>query len=281
MSNQATVRISRLRRQLGIIAACQSEAALVCRSLHLPYRDITPAGRLWSGHAYGQDVVLLRSGMGAERATGAATWLVQHYTLHSLLSVGFAGGLQAALSTGDTLLPQQVLAWYGDRQRGGAIKTEALLPHAGLARLAMLSAHQAHLRQHQGPLLTVPEVLRRATTKQRLGQHSGALAADMESYSIGQVAGAHAIPFMPLRTIFDTCHDDIPWPLGNCLSADGVVRPMRVLCALASHPAALLHTLSMWRQAQRAGHALASWLRHFVPLLGQPRPSQEDWQCLR
>jgi nucleoside phosphorylase len=145
---------------LGIVTACQSEAALVRRCLHLQYRDTTPAGRLWSGDAYGQDIVLLRSGMGAERATHAATWLVQHYALHGLLSVGFAGGLQAALATGDTLLPQQVLSWSGDLEGESAIKTASLYTDAGLARLATLSANQAHLRQHQGTLLTVPEVLR-------------------------------------------------------------------------------------------------------------------------
>ena len=266
---------------MGIVTACQSEAALVRRCLHLQYRDTTPAGRLWSGDAYGQDIVLLRSGMGAERATHAATWLVQHYALHGLLSVGFAGGLQAALATGDTLLPQQVLSWSGDLEGESAIKTASLYTDAGLARLATLSANQAHLRQHQGTLLTVPEVLLHATTKQHLGQRSGALAADMESYSIGQVAVAHAIPFMPLRTIFDTCDDDIPLPVGKCISADGVVRPIRVLCALASHPGAFLHTVPMWRQTHRAGHALVSWLRHFLPRLRQLTPSQEDRQCLR
>jgi adenosylhomocysteine nucleosidase len=272
--------MSRLRRQLGIVAACQSEAALVCRSLRLQYKDTTPAGRLWSGQAYGQNIVLLRSGMGAERATGAATWLVQHYALHGLLSVGFAGGLQAALATGDTLLPQQVQAWCGDITGDRAVQTAPLCTDASLARLATLSARQAHLRQHQGTLLTVPEVLRHATTKQHLGQCSGALAADMESYSIAQVAVAHAIPFMPLRTIFDTCDDDIPLPVGQCISTDGVVRPIGVLCALASHPGAFLHTVPMWWQAHRAGRALVSWLQHFFPLLRQPAPSQEDRQCL-
>jgi nucleoside phosphorylase len=214
--------------------------------------------------------------MGAERATDAATWLVRHYALHSLLSVGFAGGLQAALATGDTLLPQEVLAWSGDLKGASPIKTTPLLTDAGLARLAILSANQAHLRQHQGMLLTVPEVLLHATTKRHLGQCSGALAADMESYSIGQVAVAHAIPFMPLRTIFDTCDDDIPLQMGKFISADGVVRPIRGLCALASHPGAFRHIVPMWWQAQCAGHALASWLRHFLPRLRQLTPSQED-----
>ena len=259
-----------------MVAACQSEAALVRRSLHLQYRDTTPVGQLWGGHAYGQDIILLRSGMGAERATGAATWLVQHYALHGLLSVGFAGGLQAALATGDTLLPQQVLAWSGDLDGANPIPTTPLRTDASLARLATLSANQAHLRQHQGTLLTVPAVLLHATTKRYLGQRSGALAADMESYSIGQVAVAHAIPFMPLRTIFDTCDADIPLQVKKFISADGVVRPIRVLCALASHPGACLHIVPMWWQAQCAGHALVSWLRHFLPRLRQRMPSQED-----
>ena len=61
------------------------------------------------GVLHHQDVVLLQCGMGPERAAQAVLWLGQHYQLVGVLSVGFAGGLQAELRPGDALLVTHIL----------------------------------------------------------------------------------------------------------------------------------------------------------------------------
>src|SRR6266850_8169081 len=88
----------------AIITACAHEAALVRRRLRVPQPATGTAGRLWQGVLHQQDVVLLQCGMGPERAAQAVLWLGQHYQLAGMLSVGFAGGLQADLARGDALL---------------------------------------------------------------------------------------------------------------------------------------------------------------------------------
>jgi adenosylhomocysteine nucleosidase len=265
---------------LGIVAAFEPEAVLVRRHLRRRYATSTPDGRLWRGVLYGQDTVLLRCGMGAARATCAATWLLQHYTLHGLLNIGFAGGLQASLSTGDALLPEHILAASHVASPHTPTPTGGISPDACLTHLAATAADQAHLTQHRGTLVSVSEVLADAAAKQQLGQHSGALAVDMESYSIGQVAVAHALPFMTIRTIFDTCEDTIPFQVGSFTSPDGVVQPLRAWCYLVSHPRALLHIGPAWYKARRAGGALASWLHYFLPLLCHATHFREHRQCL-
>jgi adenosylhomocysteine nucleosidase len=265
---------------LGIVAAFEPEAVLVRRHLHLRYEASIPGGRLWRGVLYGQDTVLLRCGMGAARATWATTWLVQHYTLRGLLNIGFAGGLQASLATGDALLPEQILAVSDVSSHHTPTPPAGILPDACFAHLAAIAADQAHLTQHRGTLVSVSEVLADATTKQQLGQRSGALAVDMESYSIGRVAVAHALPFITIRTIFDTCQDNVPFQVGSFTSADGVVQPLRAWRYLVSHPHTLRHIGAAWGKARRAGRALASWLHHFLPLLRHSTHAREDRQCL-
>jgi adenosylhomocysteine nucleosidase len=265
---------------LGIIAAFEPEAVCIRRHLKLHSEASTPGGRLWQGVLYGQDTVLLRCGMGAARATCAATWLVQHYTLHGLLNIGFAGGLQASLATGDALLPEHILTVSHVTSPLTPALTARISPDTCLAHLAAIAAEQAHLTQHRGTLVSVPEVLAHATTKQQLGQRLGALAVDMESYSIGQVAAAHILPFITIRTIFDTCEDDLPFQVGSFTSADGVVQPRRAWGYLVSHPGALLHIGPAWYRARRAGRALASWLHYFLPLLRHATHCREGLQCL-
>ncbi len=265
---------------LGIVAAFEPEAVLVRRHLHVHYEASIPGGRLWRGVLYGQDTVLLRCGMGAARATWATTWLVQHYTLHGLLNIGFAGGLQAPLATGDALLPAQIVAVSHVSHHHTSAPMAGLPLDACFVQLAATAADQAHLTQHRGTLVSVSEVLADATTKQQLGQRSGALAVDMESYSIGRVAVAHALPFMTIRTIFDTCEDTIPFQVDSFTSADGVVQPLRAWHYLVSHPHALLHIGAAWCKARCAGRALASWLHYFLPLLRHSAHFREGLQCL-
>ena len=95
---------------IAIITACAHEAALVRRRLRVQQQATGPAGLLWQGDLHQQDVVLLQCGMGPERAAQAVLWLGQHYQLAGVLSVGFAGALQAELRPGDALLVTHIVA---------------------------------------------------------------------------------------------------------------------------------------------------------------------------
>jgi adenosylhomocysteine nucleosidase len=227
-------------------------------------------GQLWQGDLYGQEVVVVRGGMGPERATQAATWLVQHYTLHGVLSVGFAGGLQPSLATGDAVLPLQILATTAGAETVSPCALAGIIPDARLAHHAALAATQAGLTQHQGTLLSSTEMVAHAAAKQQLGERFGAIAVDMESYSIGRVAAAHHLPFMVLRTIFDTQADEVPFQASRFTAADGALQPIRILSYVACHPHVLAQMLPAWRKVWTAGRGLESWLGHFLRRLHQP-----------
>lgn len=256
-------------RVLGIITAFEAEAALVRRRLHLRHQEATVAGRLWRGHLHGQEVVLLRGGMGPERAARAAVWLVQYYALQGVLSVGFAGGLQTSLATGDAVLPRRILAVPAGTETIPTREEAGLKPDAGLAHLAAVAATQAALTTHQGTLLSITELVSHAAAKKRLGRRTGALAVDMESYSVGRVAAEHSLPYMVLRTIFDTCDEDVPFQAGLFTSADGALQPLRVLSYMTRQPRLLPQVLPAWRKTRLAAHGLETWLGHFLILLSQ------------
>jgi adenosylhomocysteine nucleosidase len=246
-----------------------SEATLVRRCLRLRHQVATAVGPLWQGHLYNREVVLLRGGMGPERATQAATWLVQHYALQAVLSIGFAGGLQASVATGDAVLPLRILTTQVGAETISPPAPVGIVPDAGLAHHAAIAARQAGLTLHQGTLLSVIEMVAHAVAKQRLGEQFGALAVDMESYSIGRVAVAHHLPFMVLRTIFDTQTDNVPFQASQFTSANGALQPLRVLSYIVRHPHVLAEVPHAWGKVRTAGRGLESWLGHFLRQLGQ------------
>src|SRR5437867_249897 len=200
----------------AIITACAHEAALVRRRLHVQQQAIGTAGLLWQGVMHQQDVVLLQCGMGPERAAQAVLWVGQHYQLAGVLSVGFAGALQAELRPGDALLVTHILAQSDVVRSVSPAASSGIRPDARLAHIAAMAVAQAGVVSHTGMLLSTTAVVASAAAKQALGQHSGALAVDMESYSVGQMAAQRHIPFAVLRTIFDTARDNLALPVETC-----------------------------------------------------------------
>src|SRR4030095_7284564 len=100
--------------------------------------------------------------------------------------------------------------------------SSGIRPDARLAHIAAMAVAQAAVVSHTGTLLSAMAVVAQAAAKQALGQLSGALAVDMESYSVGQMAAQNHIPFAVLRTIFDASHENMSLPVATCTTADGL-----------------------------------------------------------
>ena len=249
----------------AIITACAHEAALVRRRLHVQRQATSRAGPMWHGVLHQQEVVLLQCGMGPERAAQAVLWLGQHYPLTGVLCVGFAGGLQAELRPGDALLVTHILA----QDDVTCTTSSGIRPDARLAHIAAMAVAQAAVVSHTGTLLSTTAVVAQAAAKQALGQCSGALAVDMESYSVGQMAAQRHIPFAVLRTVFDTAHENMPLPVATCITADGSVRLCRLVGCLACRPWLWLQLPHWWWASQLAGRHLQRWLQHFFLILSQ------------
>ena len=254
---------------LGIVAALEPEAALVRRNLRMARKTVHETGTLWQGEWRDQPVALVRCGMGTQRATAAVTWLVQHCPLWGVVSIGFAGALHQQMATGDAVLVSQVQRLHLERAGAPGCADEAIAPDGGFAHTAKLAAAEAALVRHEGSLLSAPAVIATAAAKQQLGRRSGALAVDMESYGIAGVAKAHHLPFLTLRTIFDTIADELPMPAETLTTADGVLKPGSLARYALWHPSVLASLPQLWYKARVASRNLESWLRHFLTMLGQ------------
>jgi adenosylhomocysteine nucleosidase len=258
---------------MAIVTACAHEAVLVRRPLHVQRQHTSAAGVLWQGTLYGQEVVLLQSGMGPERATQAVLWLAQHYRLAGVLSVGFAGGLQPAglqpaLARGHAILPTVICRLCDAPGTAGHAADAGIHPDARLAHIAAMAVAQAALVAHTGTLLSMPNVLTPAA-KRHMGCLSGALAVDMESYSVAQAAVQQRLPFAVLRTIFDPADEPVALPIVECITPTGFLPPWRLLGCLAGHPELWRHLPRWWWTSYVAGRHLQRWLRHFFLLLSR------------
>jgi len=197
---------------------------------------VLEAGRLWRGRVGSQRVALFRCGIGEERVAAALQWLVEHEPLWGILSIGFAGGLQPELVTGDVVLADRIQTWPGrtvpedtvpayTMPQGGVSEGPFVTPNARLASLAAMAAQQAGLSLHHGLLLSHNMLVSGTVDKRLLGRYTGALAVDMESYWVGSLAAVYHLPLLSMRAILDPCDTPLDLPIDGLTTPDGGVLP--------------------------------------------------------
>lgn len=162
-----------------------------------------------------------------------------------LVSFGFAGGLDPALSAGTVLLPRQI------RTRDDRVIGIDRQWHSRVA--ARLGPDGASC---EGGLLTVDHVVSSGAHKHELGRRSGDAAVDLESGPLALVAARAHLPFLVLRVVLDAADDDLPDNTDRLLTASGRARPAMALLALLRSPRRFLLLLQRQRCASaRLRHA--------------------------
>jgi len=224
---------------LGIVAALAAES-----------RPLGGARQARSGAATLADgSLLILSGVGPAAATEGARCLAQAGA-RALISWGMAGGLDPALRAGTLLLPVEVIS------SEGRSFTTAPAWRERLAR-AIAADHPVC----SGRLLTCHGPLGSVAAKAIAFRHTAAVAVDMESFAVAEVATAARLPFLAVRAIVDTASDGVPRAaLAAATTHATALRLGRVLAALVRTPAelpALIRLAGGYRAARRALSAVA------------------------
>lgn len=191
---------------LGIVSALKSEASCLMK-LRFPVfkiARIAPRTRL------------CLSGMGNAGALKACE-ILHEYEVDALLSFGVAAALDNKLVPGDLVLPEMIyssgrklpvtLEW---RER-----VAELLP-------SYLTVVGGTLAGTETPLFTRQEKL-------KLGEETGACAADMETAIVAEFAARADIPFIAIRAIVDPLEFSPPPALLDVVYADGTTDIVRLI----------------------------------------------------
>jgi adenosylhomocysteine nucleosidase len=216
----------------GVVAALEAEA-----------RTLGKLARRADGIRVLKDGTLVAvSGMGGPAAARAARALIDAGAA-ALVSWGMAGGLDPALAAGTICLPLRVVA-----EGGAAFPTDTHW------REALGAAVAARCTVASGALFTSSHSIDDVAGKAAAFVRTGAVAVDMESAAVAQVAAAHGIPFAVIRVIVDTAADELPQAALAAVHG-GTIRVSRLLPAIVKRPgdvAALMRLASRYRAARRS-----------------------------
>ena len=227
---------------VGVVAALEAEA-----------RTLGPAAPRRDGLSCLRGGALLAvGGMGGVRAAIAARRLVDAGAA-ALMSFGFAGGLDPSLSAGSVVLPGEVISIDGTRFSTSAGWCAEL-------RLAILGRRPVIA----GKLLTASQPIDRIEDKAQAFRETGAVAVDMESLGIAEVAAGHSLPFAVIRVIVDTAMDVLPRAV-MAASLGGQLSMRRLVGGLAAAPLDLLPLIRLAQRYRAATRSLTAVARADLP----------------
>jgi adenosylhomocysteine nucleosidase len=225
----------------GVVAALPAEARALGPSMRSSDGDSFEELASLSGSR------LAISGIGYEAAHAAARALVDA-GVTALMSFGMAGGLDPALKAGSIVLPTELISPSG---------TRFLTCRSWRERIA---AAVSSLRAvTEGNLLTSALAIESVAAKAAAYQTSGAVAVDMESAAVAEVARAAHLPFIAVRVIVDTAADVLPRAV-VAASRAGRVRTGRLVVGLLLAPAQikpLIRLSQRYRAAIRSLRVIA------------------------
>ena len=189
------------------------------------------------------------AGIGAKRAFAASELLIAEGAA-ALLSWGSGGALHPKLSPGNLILPRSVIV-----SQKNVFPTDADWHNRLVARL------KNHLEIHSEPLAQSPSVLTSPMEKFNFFNQNDAIAVDMESGSVAEIASRANLPFMAIRAIADTADMAIPVSALNAIDEHGGLRPMRLLSTLARKPSDLIPLARLSRSFRAARSTLETVAR--------------------
>ncbi len=203
-------------------------------------------------------VAIVEAGMGFAQARRAAQALLDGHSPPWLLSCGFSGSLRADIPVGSIVVGDSIAD-----QHGQCLQIDLAMP-----------ADPAH-KLFVGRLLTADELVRTVEQKRELGEEYSALAVDLESLAVAQVAHERKTRFLAVRVISDDLSTDLPPEILSIVGATGSVRFGAAVGAIWKRPATVKDLWKLREQAHSAATRLASFLDGVLVQLHATTTSQK------
>ena len=201
------------------------------------------------------NILVCCSGAGPANARQASQALIDKGAT-KLISWGCAAALKPELSPGDLVLPETLLTENLTKisQRSSwFISTKALL---------------SELMPKTGTLIESSSIIAESNAKAHIHQQSSAIALDMESIAVAQVAQEHNIPNLTIRCIADPVSMSLPKAISHAMNQQGNIELSKLLWFLLSHPNELPGLIKLGLHFNAAKNKLKLVAKHIDTIVG-------------
>ena len=201
---------------IGIIGAMEEEVAILKEKMS-EVTVLEKAGmEFFRGILGGQQVVIVRSGIGKVNAGICTQILADVFQVNAVINTGIAGSLKAEINIGDIVLSTDTMQHDVDAREFGyeigqvpRMDTKIFPADKTLRAIALKVCHQVNpeIQVFEGRVASGDQFVADKETKEKIIANTQAYCTEMEGAAIGQAAYLNGIPYLVIRAISDKADD--------------------------------------------------------------------------
>ncbi|MGV7220033.1 MAG: 5'-methylthioadenosine/S-adenosylhomocysteine nucleosidase [Nitrospinales bacterium] len=257
-----------MKSKIVIIGAIKEEIAGIKQRMNI--RDTHRFGHatVLDGEWLGHEILLIRSGMGMVRAEASLKAVTQQFSSKLIISIGYAGGLDPRLKSGDLLIAEKIIGLAkGDiLMIDEKVETTQESVANEYIDKALLVTDEMDLNIHRGALFTVNKPVLKPEHKNTLGKLYSVHAVDMETLALARFAKENGTPFLSIRAISDTVDQEL-MDLSGLVDESGEVSKIKAGWYVVTHPGSLKGMLSLGQVAKKSTANLTDFISRFIKMI--------------
>jgi len=242
-----------------IISSLKEEISAILKKTDLLSVKEERSRRLFEVNYKSRQILLLQTGMGKENAISSVSFVLDHYPVSTVISLGFAGALRDDLRPGDLVLYSAIFT----KNNSEPVKPDFKLLSSIYSTMV---SKKLKFSTCKGNSFTSNKMICEPDQKRGFREKYGCIAVDMESYWVAHVSSKCGVPFVCARAISDTARQRIP-KMDNFFSMDGEFSAVEVLKYLAGNPADFFSLISLWKNAYLARKSLTTLFAITIDML--------------
>lgn len=203
---------------------------------------------------------LIQAGVGPKSAARVAEELAaREQPPEVVVSTGFCGGLVDELNVGDIVVAHEVRAGEPPAPQNSD-RAKALI------EIVSAALGKTKLRWKCGAMVCAENAVFKSKDKRVLGEKTGALAVDMESFALAANLDSARTALIAIRAVSDSVDDELPPEVAEFLDESGNVRAGKVTRFIFKRPKNFTRLLALKKRADSAAASLTEAWRALAKL---------------
>ncbi|MCM8711017.1 5'-methylthioadenosine/adenosylhomocysteine nucleosidase [Clostridium sp. SYSU_GA19001] len=201
--------------KIGIIGAMDEEVEILLREIKLQKKVFKAKMEFNHGILWGQEVVVVRSGIGKVNAAVCTQILIDNFNADCIINVGIAGGIGKDIYPGDVVVAESLVqhdmdtSAFGDKI-GQIPRLDTFDFKCDSDLVAKAKKACEFLKEGNsftGIIATGDQFIAHVDKIRWINEEFSAIACEMEGGSIAQVCYLNNIPFVVIRSISDNANN--------------------------------------------------------------------------
>ena len=199
-------------KKIGIIGAMEEEVAKLKENMQIQWTSVIAGMEFCQGICEGQNVVIVRSGIGKVNAAVCTQILCDVFKVNAIINTGVAGSLKNEINIGDIVLSEDAL--QHDMDATGFGYDPGVIPRMEesifkgdetLLKLAQKVCQEVNpdIQVFRGRVVSGDQFISDHDVKQRIVNSFVGFCTEMEGAAIAQTAWLNKVPYLVIRAISD------------------------------------------------------------------------------